>query len=230
MHHCGRETAHPEMPEVIEHGSAVIGVKLVQDEIVVQHLPESDASLEVVPVHVSHAENGVEACAGRGQGLVGTDRGEPLHRALEARVEERIVHLAGVEMHFDDGIVEESHFALLPQHSGHMPVLAQRPQCVLVRAGDPDVDVAALAARRLWVERGQRRALKEARVQPAVLEDGLQLLDVPGVSPMDGSNHIGQSFPLLIEVAGRLLLRRQPPDSLPEHSHHCLDLGHGEGI
>lgn len=230
IHDSGRKTAHSEAFKLSEYIDSFFCFKLLQDEVIVQHLPEADAAFEVVAEHVRHTENGVEACVRRRQRLVGADGGEPFHCALEARVEERIVHLAGVEVHFDDGVVEESDLALLPQHSGHMPVLAQRPQCVLVRAGDPDVDVAALAARRLWVERGQRRALKEARVQPAVLEDGLQLLDVPGVGPMDGSNHIGQSFPLLIEVAGRHLLRRQPSDALPEYAHHGLNLGHAEHI
>ena len=102
---------------------------------------------------MGHAEDSVEAGFRVGKGSAVLDWELFLEPPLHPRVREGIVHLARMEMHFYDGILEDFRFALLVDNVvDGIASLAEGRNNLVPLSLDPEVNVAADAPFRLGVE------------------------------------------------------------------------------
>ena len=221
---------HSQTLERFHDGIAPLGGKIAQHVVIVHHLPEAEAADYVVAVHVGHAEDGVEFIVGITQGTGPSDRGVPLTPALETRVGEGIVHLGRVEMQFHDSVAEDLNLALLVEDVVDVVLVGKRLQDGLARPGDPDVDVAALAAARRRVLPRQPRSLQDTAPQPQFPKNRFELQGMAFVPRIDLLYLSGEPVPLFDNLLRWHLLRWQAVRCIVENAYHGLVLGHVEQI
>ena len=225
-HDGGGEAAHAQTLQRLVYGPALSRRQCPEHVVVIHHLPQTDASYDVVAEHVRHAEDGVETGVRIDQRLAFLERGVLLQPALETRVQEGIVELSGMEMHLDGYVIKDVYLAFLVDDVVYLVFRGECPDRVAARSFDPEIYIAAHAALGIGVEMREAGALQDAALQAALLQDALELCDASLVVPVHLGDPYGQVVPFIQDVIGRELMFRQTVDAVVQDSEQGLDLGH----
>ena len=174
---------------------------------------------------MGHAEHRIEAGVRIAERAL--ERSVAVEELLEPGILEGVVHLAGMEVDFHLGVVEQVHFRLLVQDlvrriSRIVECLDDTP----VRAFYPKVDVAAQTPLRLGVQAAQAGAFEDAAPQSHLLQNGFQLFNLLRVAPVDAGGQLRELLPLVHQLLRRTLIVRQPEDALVQDGEHRLLTSH----
>ena len=131
-------------------------------------------------------------------------------------------------MDLDFSIVEDIRLALLIDDTADAVLPGKRFDNGFAWPGDPDIDVAALAATRVRVQPRQRRPLQDAAMQAKPIEYLFKLFLVAHVPCMDLSDLSGEAVPTGHDVLRWQLLCRQAVYGIIKHTYQRLQLGHGK--
>ena len=128
-----------------------------------------------------------------------------LQPTLKTCIAERVVHLCGVKVDFHFSVIKDIDLTLLVDDVVNVELVGKGFNDVLARPWDPDIDIAALAATRVWVQPRQSCTLQNAPAESFALKERIQLRDLPLMSRMNLSDLAGQPIPVRKEMLRREL-------------------------